>query len=175
MKKPGHCTIRNEKLFCSHCGQTLAMPFPISVDMFSAMAKVFAKEHKHCPPTWKQPEADQLQSVNEKARWWVENGEQGTSSKTIFSVIHGGDLRNGFTLLKPSSYCHPYDPDDFRRCYLLLKAVPEWRAELDKMRTVSKQWNALVDNWDKLTGMLEEQMKNKKRNGMYEFMQSLGC
>ena len=153
----------------------MVIPFPVSTKMFSAMCKAFDSEHRRCKKTWTQPNADQSQTVAQRVRWWVENGEQGISSKTIFSVIHGDDSYNGFTLLAPSNYCHPLDPDDFRRCYLLLKAVPEWLTQMDKMKSISKQWNGLVENWDKLTMMLEAQMKTGKPDGMYEFMKSLGC
>jgi hypothetical protein len=69
----------------------------------------------------------------------------------------------------------PADPDDFRRCYLLIKAVPQWKERLVELKSLSETWSKLVDNWDKLTEMLEEQMRTRKANGMYELMNSLGC
>ena len=72
---------------------------------------------------------------------------------------------------------HPYDPDDFSRCYKLLQAVPEWKIELHKLKLLSKEWDNLVENWDKLTEMFEENQRtgwqNSKKIGMYEFMQTL--
>ena len=43
------------------------------------------------------------------------------------------------------------------------------------MKKESEVWRRIVENWDKLCEMLEEQMKTGKANGMYEFMESLGC
>jgi hypothetical protein len=72
---------------------------------------------------------------------------------------------------------YPYDPDDFSRCYKLLEHVPEWKKELDKLKPLCKEWSNLVDNWDKLTEMYEQNKKenweNSKQIGMFEFMQTL--
>jgi hypothetical protein len=132
-----------------------------------AMQKEFDKEHENCKGTWKQPEPDKNLSVIEKMNFWLQKGEHGMSSETIFQVISGQRITDRLT--------HPYDPDDFRRCYLLIKAIPEWKEELYLLKTISPVWSKLVENWDKLTEMLEEQMKTCKPNGMYEFMHSLGC
>jgi len=92
--------------------------------------------------------------MKEKLMWWIANGETGTSSKTMWNCLIGN---SNF------SVDHPYDPDDFSRCYKLLQTVPEW--------------NNLVENWDKLTEMFEKNQRtgwqNSKKIGMYEFMQTL--
>ena len=58
-----------------------------------------------------------------------------------------------------------------------LLSVPEWKSELHKLKPLSKAWSNLVDNWDKLTAMYEENVKTEwkeyERIGMYEFMQTL--
>lgn len=164
-KKNEHCIIRNNKLFCSNCGTYEAIPFPVRIPVFSVLVKEFSKQHARCPKTYKEPEFNQTQSIDQRARQWFERGERGASSESIFKVITGEPVRADITV--------PQDPDDFRRCYLLLKAIPEWRKELSKMAEYGHAWKNLVGNWDKLTGMLEEQMATKKPNGMYEFMQVL--
>lgn len=72
---------------------------------------------------------------------------------------------------------HPYDPDDFSRCYKLLQQIPEWKQSLNRLKPLSPQWNNLVDNWATLTQMYEQNVKEKWKNykkiGMYEFMQQL--
>lgn len=163
-----HTTIRNSNLFCHNCGGEQIITYPINPEMFSAMAKAFEKIHKNCKKTWVQPEVDQSLREEQKANEWLATGERGTSSETIFEVITGKKITK-------YGKSHPYDPDDFRRCYLLLKAVPEWKNKLHLLKSESKTWANLVDNWDKLTEMLEEQLKTKKANGMYEFMENLGC
>lgn len=72
------------------------------------------------------------------------------------------------------TYGHPHDPDDFRRCYMLLFMVPEWKELLHEIKGESDVWEKLIDNWDQLTTMLEEQLAGK-RNNMYQFMKKLGC
>jgi hypothetical protein len=166
--KNSHCTIRNESFFCYNCGGKQIIPFPIDTRIFGAMAKEFEKIHKNCEPIWKQPEPDMSLSKSERIRWWLENGERGVSSNTIIGVITD-------CFIDQKHYGHPHDPDDFRRCYELLKAVPELKMDLYKMKSLSEVWSKLVDNWDRLTQMLEEKIKSGKPNGMYELMQSLGC
>jgi hypothetical protein len=156
-------TIRNKNLFCLNCGAEQIIPYPIVISMFGAMVKEFEKEHKNCPKIWKEPEADQSQSINEKALWWLQNGERGMSSEAMCFHLMG----------RTKERHNPCDPDDFRRCHLLLKAVPEWNHKhyRNKLKKLSPEWSKLVEKWDKLTEMLEELMKNHKPNGMYELMQ----
>ena len=110
--------------------------------------------------------------IPESAQEWLLKGDRGISSETIFGVITG--LR-----IEESQY-PPADPGDFYRCYKLIKAVPEWKSELHKVAKLSKTWKNVIDNWDKLSELLEEQIdwRNKgisASNGMYDFMKQLGC
>ena len=172
-KKASHCVMRNNQMFCTHCGRGQALPIPIESYMFSAMAKAFEKHHKDCKKTWKQPEVDQSLSEVQKAMWWLKNGEHGISSETIYSVIANTIGLN--VMRNPFGYNHPADPDDFYRCHKLLITVPEWREKMHLMKPISDVWSNLVDNWDELTVLLEEQLKTGKANGMYELMKKLGC
>lgn len=170
--KVEHTTIRNNDLFCLNCGKSQKMPYPIDVDMFAARTKQFNISHKNCLPEWKESETDQSLTVGDKADFWFNHGEKGRSSECIYQK-----LRNNFVAF--SGNRHPLDPDDFKRCYKLLKAVPEWKERLREMDSVSPVWKNLVENWNKLTEMYEqnvaENWKNYKTIGMYEFMKSLGC
>lgn len=161
-------TIRNGNLFCINCGGEHKLIFPMPVDEMSKHIKSFDKLHKKCKKTWTEPEADQSQSVQKKAMFWMANGERGQSSETMWNCLMNNDI---FPIN------HPYDGDDFSRCYKLLQFVPEWRNELHKLKPLSKQWSNLVDNWDKLTEMYEENKRtnwqNTKEVGMYEFMSEL--
>lgn len=168
-KKVEHTTFRNEKLFCTHCGGDHAIPFPCAIPIMTAMLGAFNKMHADCEKVWEEPVVDPSLSIVERKRWWWKNGERGVSSETMYSQI------TGLYVAAREPLGHPHDPDDFRRCYLLLETIPEWKEELNKLRPVSPVWDKLVDNWDKLTKMLEEQMETKKDNGMYKFMQELGC
>jgi hypothetical protein len=169
-RKGDHVIMRNSNPFCSHCGESQVITYPIAPEIFSAICTAFTKLHKDCVKTWEEGQADQSMSEKDKAQWWLQNGERGTSSETIWGRMMGLRIVKG-------REDHPYDPDDFSRCYKLLKAVPEWRAKMSVMKEVSPQWSNLADNWDKLTEMYEqnerEEWKNYKKVGMYEFMQTL--
>ena len=163
-----HTTFRNGKLFCLNCGGEFNLLYPIPVDQMTKKIEAFNLLHKDCEKTWTEPVADQSKNVKEKAMWWIANGETGMSSKTMWNCLLGN---TNFPIN------HPYDPDDFSRCYKLLQAVPEWKTELYKLKPLSMAWNNLVENWDKLTEMFEENRrtdwKNSNKIGMYEFMQTL--
>lgn len=167
-KNSEHCTIRNGNLFCTNCGEEHKIGFPINTQMFSAIAKTFAKIHKSCKKKWEPPVADLSLTIKQREDWWLTFGERGISSETIFTTIAG-------VVMPGLQKGHPCDPDDFNRCYLLLKTIPEWKDKLYLMKQVSPVWERLVDNWQKLTEMLEEQLKTHKPNGMYELMKSLGA
>lgn len=164
-----HIIIRNESLFCSNCGRKQAVSYPMEIDVFAAMAKAFSKNHAACEKIWQEPTPDEAASEHQNRNKWMQVGEHGISSKTMYSVLSGNPL------LPRNRYDHPHDPDDFRRCYLLLKFVPSWRNRISEMGSISPVWAALAENWDKLTEMLEAGMKTGKAPDMYDFMVSLGC
>ena len=167
-------TIRNGKLFCLNCGESADMPVPMEISMAGQKMQDFSDKHESCEKVWKEPEADMSLSEQERANWWLTYGEQGTSSLTMFVAIWGELIteRECQSLLK-NRPGHPYDPDDFSRCYKLLKAIPEGKGKLHLVSAISPEWSNLIANWDKLTEMYEDLIKNKKSNGMYKFMQSL--
>jgi hypothetical protein len=101
-----------------------------------------------------------------RVAWWQESGEQGRSSKTIFGV---------FTGQQPKDLGVPLDPDDFRRCKLFLDLIPEWRADLGKMKTALPWWGPLVDKGEELERLFaaEESLGWKPPRVMYKFMRPL--
>ena len=178
-KTKGKTGFRNKKLFCFNCGGSYQITYPQPVSMATALMTQFAKDHEDCLPTWKEPTNEseaQGKTELQNAEWWAINGEHGISSKTIFNHLS----RTLQTRAMENDYpTHPFDPDDFSRCYKLLKAVPQWKSKLNNLKALSPVWEKLVDNWDKLTEMYEQNVKdnwkNSKKIGMYEFMQKLGC
>lgn len=163
-----HVTIRNEKLFCLNCGGEFVLTFPLPVPEVTEKFEAFKILHKDCKKTWNEPQTDLTQSIEERIQWWFKYGDVGLSSKTMV---------NCFLLNPDFEINHPLDPDDFKRCYKLLQTIPEWKSELNKLKDLSKAWSNLVDNWETLTKMYEqnekEQWKNYKEIGMYELMQKL--
>lgn len=158
-------TIRNNKLFCLNCGQSYKLQYPILVDEMTKKINGFNMLHENCPQTWKEPDCPQHMPVERQAQWWWNNGERGSSSEALWNFFMGN----------PGRKDHPWDPDDFKRCYKLLNAVPEWKSVLFKAKSLSPEWSNLIDNWDKLTEMYEENIrtnwKNYKKIGMYELME----
>lgn len=87
---------------------------------------------------------------------WIAYGQRGLSSEAIVITLTGESWWAG----QPSRrrLDHPYDPGDFRRCVKLLEAVPVARLELWRMRAVSPEWAALVDNWEQLEALALEEV-----------------
>lgn len=158
---------RNEKLFCTKCGTYGNINFPIEINEMSKKTKEFENTHADCKQTWTEPTPDMTKSIQERAEWWLINGETGASSKAMLNCMLGNVYRVDY----------PRDPDDFKRCYKLLEVIPEWKSQLDRLKSMSTAWAKLVDNWDKLTQMYEQNVRenweNYEKIGMYEFMESL--
>jgi len=164
-QKTEHTGMRNEMMFCYNCGRSQKLPLPMDIRIFAALAKAFSKIHRKCEKTWTQPVNDPNEKLErENLKWWIENGEQGTSSKTMVKYLS--------TSIEyyVKHECHPHDPDDFRRCHLLMEAVPQFKSKIRRMKSVSKTWSNLIDNWDKLTKMLKSE-----EIAMYSYMKKLGC
>lgn len=90
---------------------------------------------------------------------WILGCDTGLSSKTIFSVMTGkSDVGHGD---------HPWDCDDFGRCYRLLKLFPEWKSRLGEVSARYPAWTGLVSAWDELTELFEAE----KWDDLYEMMQ----
>lgn len=76
---------------------------------------------------------------------WLLNGERGLSGNAMVGHITGvGGATN-----------HPLDPDDLRRCRLLVEQVPVIRAFLPRMATCSPVWARIVAHWDELCSLMD--------------------
>jgi hypothetical protein len=173
-RKDDHVVVRNGHPFCTNCGASYEINLPAPIPVVTGAIDGFIKAHRACEKTWTQPVPEISANTVERMTFWLANGERGTSSETMFSIL--AQKIPGAPQLDPKwGPSHPLDPDDFRRCHLLLECVPDFRTMLDHMKDVSPVWAKLVENWDRLTEMLKEQLATDKRNGMYEFMKELGC
>ena len=159
--------IRNGNLFCENCGNEHVLNMPLAISEITKKTELFTELHKDCLKTWTEPKAKLIGTIQDKANWWIANGSHGMSSETMWACFMGQtDFRVNY----------PYDPDDFSRAYKLLQAVPEWKAPeyMNMLKPLCKQWEMLINNWDKLTEMYEQNVKdewkNYKKVGMYELM-----
>jgi hypothetical protein len=110
--------------------------------------------------------------LKEKILKWLLTGEVGISSETM--AAHLAELP------KPRRTYHPLDPDDFNRCLLLLKEIPELRERLPRMKTASKVWSQLVDRWDEVEQAFLSEAGLGWCNGVgaprtYQLMKEIGC
>lgn len=84
---------------------------------------------------------------------WLASGERGISSEAIVSQLTGQPVGRRW-----GGGDHPYDPDDFRRCEMLLRAYPLARLVFPElMRKRSVIWAALVDHWDEIVELMESE------------------
>lgn len=89
---------------------------------------------------------------------WLASGQRGISSNTIFTFL------TGINALDNSRHSHPHDPDDLKRCRLLLEQCPQLKNIFDDMKKVSKEWGFLVSDWDELCKTMDEEAPDW-RNG----------
>ena len=84
---------------------------------------------------------------------WLANGERGLSSKAIaFKLLLPGVEKCSVFLN------HPHDPDDIRRCFMLVDLSPEIRNRIEEMKNISVAWSDIIDNWDKIRDQLIEEV-----------------
>lgn len=95
---------------------------------------------------------------------WLTGRDTGASSKAIAYFMMGAR----------GVYCpHPLDPSDFGRCYRLMQLIPEFRTNLWMMRGVSPQWTALIDHWEELEALYEEELPFDRAPKLYARMKEL--
>lgn len=99
---------------------------------------------------------------------WIRTGERGLSSETIFEVLADHPLME-----EDMEGSTPQDPSDFRRCYLLLEAIPEWREELQKVADQHPRWQPLVDNWAELEELYLQELPTGKAPKLYARLHQL--
>lgn len=80
---------------------------------------------------------------------WLAFGERGRSPEAIaLAAWNGKAIRTDW----------PRDPDDLRRCLLLLEAAPSAKTGLDILAGASRQWAALVAVWPALADTFTEEV-----------------
>lgn len=88
---------------------------------------------------------------------WLNSGEQGLSSKSIFSYLTGLNILGSWSVW---GWATPSDPADLRRCILLLDAVPDFRERLILMATASDKWAIAVRHWEELETLFKSECPN---------------
>ena len=116
---------------------------------------------------------------------WKQSGDTGVSSKTMCFAAFGGH--------KPRSIGYPHDPDDLGRCIRFLEKFPEAKDKLVALRTIddteiddtevefngkfiqsdSDVWGALLDHWDELVALHQEEAPAGRAPKCYARMKEL--
>lgn len=94
---------------------------------------------------------------------WLIQGDTGLSSKCLAATIMSNGKTANIKAYEASQ--HPLDGSDLNRCVKLLRQVPEMREHLSIMRPVSKYWEVLVDHWDELEELLDNELIANKKPG----------
>ena len=150
-----------EMAHCERCGQGLEIGGPQPLPIAVAVMDAFVKMHQHCKEgDFKEPDTKSPQD-------WLRGRDTGISSCTIYAVMMN-------TQTPKSCYDIPHDPDDFGRCYRLLKLFPAWRERMPEVSQRFPAWIPFVREWDKLTEMYERELETRDKTfPMYRFMQEL--
>lgn len=85
---------------------------------------------------------------------WFANGERGWSSNFMAEWL----TRIPCTGPWGNHNDHPLDPDDLRRCRLLLAMCPRMEPVFSHMRTASPKWARLVGHWVPLCGLMDAEV-----------------
>ncbi|KKM01981.1 hypothetical protein LCGC14_1788920 [marine sediment metagenome] len=107
-----------------------------------------------------------MNSINSRAYTWITGTDTGLSSKTIWGVMMGVQVAWAGV---------PRDPDDFGRCYRLLRLIPEWLKRLPGVERAYPEWGPLIREWPRLSRMYTTAINRgwKGAPKMFDLMQGL--
>lgn len=104
-------------------------------------------------------------NIPDAALTWLRHGERGISSEAIFAHLTGVPI---------TRWLHPpADAGDLGRCRKLLAAVPEFAARLSEMASLDSQWARLVEHWDELCALMDEEAPKRRYPRTYQLMHML--
>ena len=98
-------------------------------------------------------------------QWLADDIDVGLSSKCMAFVI-------GFDVI-PRRKSYPLDPSDLSRCIKLLERAPEMRNYLHKMKAISPIWAKLVEYWDEVERLFNEEKGSGRYYKTYQLMKKL--
>ena len=111
--------------------------------------------------------------IEKRLLTWLLYGERGISSDTICSALCGIEIPEFFKCNYHSMPDVPHDSSDFRRCYLLLKLIPEFRDRLHEIIDKYPKWKPYVENWSKMTLIFESDVDSDGwSKKLYDFMRN---
>ena len=96
-----------------------------------------------------------IKNLTDEIVHWLAIGERGTSSEAIVEFL------TGVKCVRSPFPCggHPLDPDDLRRCRLLLDSCPGLVSHFrEKMGGCSAYWRELLEVWDDLCETMDKEV-----------------
>jgi len=102
--------------------------------------------------------------------WFV--SDSGISSMVIASVLVPS-LRSSCIARLDGCANAPQDPDDFGRCYRLLKLIPNGVDRLAEVAAAHPKWTRLVTVWPQLTRLYEDELPSGKAPQLYALLKGL--
>lgn len=163
--------------FCRKCGDKYEPARPIALTIWRAIINQYMIDHKKCRLNndtglacsycfefgHELEGCHRLQYDGDPVKWW--NGPDcGGSSKTLCWVMMGKPE----TPPGPIPPTVPRDPDDFGRCYRLLKTFG-WRDRIGEMSGVFG-WKKTVEYWDAMEKLYEEELPTGSCPRLYVLM-----
>lgn len=105
---------------------------------------------------------EQYEKVTPALIKWLANGERGISSNFIVAHLTGIDTGE-----RDGRFAYPHDPDDLRRCLMLLDQVPELVPLFENMRKASPVWDRLVTAWPELVALFTAEAPHWRKGGWW--------
>ena len=99
--------------------------------------------------------------LSDSAVRWLAVGERGSSSDTMFATLTGIVPVDA----KRDAKAYPHDPDDLRRCRLLLDQVPELTVDVEKLSAISPIWARIAGAWDTLCETMDDESPQWRDGG----------
>jgi len=155
---------RRSHLWCNRCSERMLTPVGVRITTFVEVMRGFERAHGECKDLPVASVLDRPAVITPQD--WLHHGEVGLSSKTIWRVMTGHPVA-------ARDQTTPSDPDDFRRCHLLLEAFPAWRARLPEVAARYPAWAPLVREWDRLTALYLEEIPTGYGPRLSKAMQEL--
>ena len=88
-------------------------------------------------------------NLSDNAVMWLATGHRGLSSETLFTFATGVDAEGDH------GHHYPHDPDDLRRCRILLEQCPELVTCLPRVAEAGPEWAALIGRWDEVCALMD--------------------
>lgn len=147
--------ITKKRVMCA-CGQVQDIEIVVHAPLDVTLASMRAARCEQCGGSelflgGEKSGRPEGASLEVRANWWLQNGNTGTSSLTLWCAFN-------CTWVSPHGrFNWPRDPDDFQRCHRLFELIPEWRLEIGKVSERFRWMAPFVDRWEEFERLYVEE------------------